>query len=182
VITASLVQMKHNSTIVCATVLLLFGCQDESDPSSNDGIYTSTKGIELRFIRREGAINALKQVFSDEMGDIEFTSVEPTSITIHTNNNALLDRASTLIHEIDQPSCGPPTKWVPLATLDLERAAAHLKGQIPDESFQAIPEPRTKRMFLMGTRQNLDVATDILQKMEAEQNAPGQHATQPLSK
>lgn len=181
-IAALLVYMEHNSMIIATVAILLFGCQDKSDPSSNDRITTSAKHIDLKFIKGESAINALNQVFAGDTRDIEFSTTGYDSITITTNNSAHLERALALIQVFDQPSSGPPTKWVPLATLDLDRAAIRLKGQIPDDSFQAIPEPRTKRMFLMGTQQNLDHATEILLNIEAEQAAPGQPATRPLSK
>ena len=51
---------------------------------------------------------------------------------------------------------------------DLDGAAAKLKEQIQEKPFEAVPDHRTSRMFLMGSQRAIDQAVAMLDKMERE--------------
>lgn len=74
------------------------------------------------------------------------------------------------------------TKFYQLSITDVEEAAAKLKEHIHEKSFQAVPDHRTSRMFLMGSEGDIKRAIEMLNKMEREQGGAGQPATRPKSK
>ena len=167
-ITALLVHMKQYSMIIAAVTILLSGCQDKTGSTVGDTLKVNTKHVALKYINGENATNVLNQLFSDGVQDIEVTASGNTSIIIRTNNETKLEKALAVIQDIDLPSSGPPTKFVPLNSLNPDSTAIYLKEQIPDETFQAVADTRTNRIFLMGNQHNLDHATAILHKMQAE--------------
>jgi hypothetical protein len=60
------------------------------------------------------------------------------------------------------------TRFHSVKIKDMEAAAAKLKEQIQEKSFQVVPDERTSRMFLMGSQRAIDQAVALLDKMERE--------------
>ncbi len=60
------------------------------------------------------------------------------------------------------------TKFHKTSIADLGEAATKLKEQIQEKSFKIIPDPRTSRMFLMGSERAINQAIAMLDKMERE--------------
>ena len=74
------------------------------------------------------------------------------------------------------------TKFYQLSLSDIDEAAAKLKEQFHEKNFQAVPDHRTSRLFLMGPEGDIKRAIEMLNKMQREQPGTGQPATRPESK
>ena len=60
------------------------------------------------------------------------------------------------------------TKFYQLSITDVGEAAAKLKEHFHEKNFQAVPDHRTSRMFLMGSEGDIKRAIEMLNKMERE--------------
>lgn len=60
------------------------------------------------------------------------------------------------------------TKFHNTSIANLGEAATKLKEQIQEETFNVIPDPRTSRMFLVGSARAINQAIRILDQMERE--------------
>lgn len=58
------------------------------------------------------------------------------------------------------------TKFHNTSIADLDKAATKLKEQIQEKSFHVMPDPRTSRMFLMGSERAINQAIALLDQME----------------
>ncbi len=161
-------EMRQEFFIFNLIIGLLAGCHEKSNQLSNGSGVATTQQIQIKYVKAKEVVNGLRQVFSDENHEIQFSVADDVeSVEIQTRNESLLARAITTIKELDQPASDPHTEFVSVKWVDLDMAAMAMKLVSRNETFQAVAEPRTRRMFLMGSPSEIKRATGILRMLDA---------------
>jgi len=131
-------------------------------------VFSCTRSLE--FIRIKEALNALEQVFPPEKFPIRFSAAAGKTIYFESPDSALVTKAEALLQEIDAPYRHPPTLFISLDHLSATAACDWLQGWkmsgTPDRPLQAIPDPRTNRVFLLGTIADMNLAAGLLKSLD----------------
>lgn len=127
-----------------------------------------TQTLSLRFLPANEALRALKSAFPALDARVENDNVRVRG------EHPQIAVARDLLERIDCPA-GCPTKFVEISFADPIRVAEHLQVVRQfDTTFHAIAQPRTSRVFLMGTPAWIRVAEHWIDLLD-QPGRPGSH-------
>ena len=156
------------SRLLLMLILLVPSCKRTEEAPSTSSL--QTRSYQLEYLQPQETLRALQSL-----------GFNP-SVTIRTDNEnqriiatfpdpktgEIIDR---LLKQIDVPNFDIPTRFVMLQFADAETAAEIVSEQLqePDPVFNIVPDTRTNRVFLMGTIEQIDRATTMLEKLDVQE-------------
>lgn len=117
--------------------------------------------FDLEYIKTEDALRALRPMFPEQ----QVRALDDGSALQITAPLRALGKARELLALIDVPSVTPVTLWVEIQHVDVQDlvpiAFLTVKLKNPN-TFRAVPQPRTQRVFLMGDPEDMDAFAELL--------------------
>ena len=164
--------------VCCWVAALLCGCGQRHAAATAPAVAVET--ISLRYTKTDEIIRCLKQVVAEMGNKVRITEgTAQGQIILESTDPAMLEKLRTLVKEIDMPTSCVFGRFVRVEWIDIVSAAERLSEQAqtcaqPDDSSmnQAIPEPRTNRVFLLGKRAWMDQAEKLLKEWDDARAIP----------
>ncbi len=126
-----------------------------------------TRTIHLKHIKPEQAVNILNQVASTEGIAVSARAVTDESVTVQVADPGLWPKLDDVMKIVDVPSCAGLNniRWLQVGNSDPCEIEKTLTKEMRSETFTAIGEPRTRRLFVMGNQEELTRAAGKVAEM-----------------
>jgi hypothetical protein len=142
--------------------LLVSGVARGGAPLAKARPQEPTQMLTLQFLKLEEALRALRTAFP-----LEDFRVEKGRVVLQCAP-AQIEPIRNLMERIDSPPCGCPTKFIDITFGDATEIADELQFICAwDPEFHAIPQPRTSRVFLMGSVDSIELATAFVANLDS---------------
>ena len=148
--------------LVACVCVSIGGCKNDAA-----GKGKTTRTIHLKHIKPEQAVNILNQVASTEGIVVSARAAKDESVTIQMVDPDLWPKLEDVFKTVDVPMDAGlnNNRWLQVGNLDPCEIEKTLTNEMRSETFTAIGEPRTRRLFVMGNQQELARAAGKVAEM-----------------
>jgi type II secretory pathway component GspD/PulD (secretin) len=150
-----------------AMLVLVSSCDRSEDASSTNT--PQTRSYQLEYLQPAETLRALQSLEFDPSVTIRADN-EANRIIATFRDPQVGDAIEDLLVQIDVPHIDLPTRFISLefaeAGAAANQVARHFESAEPPMNI--LPDVRTNRVFLMGTPEQMDLATAMLEKLDSE--------------